>query len=115
MLLGGGLRFSIRGNTHSADAYRSVQDEPELFAGSPIFAPGYTPSSPVDINMFHYCYGHVSNRLSEATGTQRRLTLEGDFRRCVVCSIPKVLRKPIPPKTSTRATKKLSQAFVDLN
>lgn len=67
MLVDGRLIFAIQGSTNSADAYRSVLDDPELFAGSVVIVPGHTSSSRVDINMLYCCYEYVSYRLSEAT------------------------------------------------
>lgn len=53
MLLDGKTEFSITGNTYSTDAYRSVLDGSELFAGSAVIAPGHTPPSSVEIKIFH--------------------------------------------------------------
>lgn len=116
MLLDGRLRAPVRVNTYPTDGYRSVPDEPRLFAGSAVIALGHTPSTPVDNNMFHCCYIHVSNRLLETTEKQTGVTLEGDFHTCIGCLMSKGFREQsISSKTSTRATKKLGRVFVDLN
>ncbi|CAB1120967.1 unnamed protein product [Ectocarpus sp. CCAP 1310/34] len=79
--------------THTKHAYAAI-------------APGNAEASttPVDINDFHCVRGHSQEVLLGTTAKQQGTTLVGELRECLGCSTGKGLSKPIPNKTSTRAS-----------
>ena len=59
----------------------------------------------VNINEFHYSFGHVHKELLLETTKQRGVTLTGALQECEGCSMAKRRRKPIAKTTKSRADK----------
>ncbi|CAN0507528.1 unnamed protein product, partial [Discosporangium mesarthrocarpum] len=77
--------------------------------------PGHFPTKTVDINLFHYSYGHAHEHALRHTARRMGVTLVGKLETCSGCGMGKSIRLAIPSHTKNRAVSKLSTLFMDLS
>ncbi|CAM9857435.1 unnamed protein product, partial [Chrysoparadoxa australica] len=67
------------------------------------------------ITALHKMLGHASVGVVRRVASSLGIRLEGDFVRCVSCSLSKMQRSPIPKTTGVRAMVKLERVYMDLS
>ena len=109
--------FPLVGKLYRQYGYRPEAVRSMVDTTCATIAPGKAkaPTTPIDINILHYTFGHTHEVLLKKTATQQGIAYIGELHECRGSSMAKELRKPIARSTHTRAPKKLQRVFVNLS
>lgn len=80
-----------------------------------VIFPVFTLGEEMDMKHFHGSYGNKNKNSQGDIAEQFGITLTEELQLFTGCSMMKVLREAIPWTTTSRATRKLQRAFVDLS
>ena len=111
------LVSNVRGNMYLIVVYLTYGYKPEndVEQACAVIAPGFLPTTGVDINHDHRTTAHTHSRLLRATAEQQGLKLNPKTKLlpCVGCSAAKGLGARLKKTTECRSDKKMGRIFVD--